>query len=473
MALRVKIIAYEAIGSPTPDFKSIAKIWIYDQDGNKVPLTYSNVIYHNYASRTAASYINDWFNDNNNPSPPYNSNDLVGVVEIQLPDSVTAVSFITLMAWPNVGGAGKALAYLSDDEGYDYQLQARFIFNIPSEQVTKQVGDSSLETIKIGGSTQSFVKVLYVDPENGNDMHTGSAGSPLKTISAAVDKCEHAGYAIYALQGTHDVTHVSSGNGTGGLYDAGKSISFIGVPGYTTFLCDGVVNTRRDHHAVSTFGPDTKLYQLTFDVKLGGRTYNYQTAVFGRDSNFTKCKVYNCVFLFDGRPSIVHDNAGANVIEVYNSTFITTDNFLPSSGGGARPKLVNCVSNFAFYNEGTRLTCAGNLVFSPTYMITSDESLWKDVGTGLDLDGSPADLGIYGGMFRWQSDAEIIIDPDDIDVHIPKNTDHIFDFQIKSPTPFHMTEETEMLQATLGTGQVFVGTVNLKEWVDIALMEVK
>jgi hypothetical protein len=467
MALRIKVVMYESIGSSTPNYKSVAKIWVYDQNGNKVTLDYTNVIRHNCVNRTSSSYINEWFNDNINSAPPYGSNDAVGLVEIQLPESVTSVSSVELWSWANTGGAGKALVYLSDNDGFDYHLKAKYTFSVPSEQVAKPLDGSGFETIKVGGKTLGFVKVLYVDPVSGDDAGAGTFDSPLRTISAAVSMCEDAGYAIYALEGTHNVTHVSSaGNGTGGLYDAGKSISFIGVPGHTVFLCDGVANNRRDHHAVSTYGSDTKAYQLVFDVKLNGRTASYAVAVFGRDSFFTKCKVYNCVFVYDGVPSIIYDNNISSVIEVYNSAFITTGNFPPSYSGGGQPKLTNCVSNFSFYNEGAMVTCANNLSFDSMYRITSDINLWKNVGTGLDLDGSAADLGVYGGIYSWYKDLEVVIlSPD---VKVPKNTDAAFSYKIYAPQPADVSEVMQMTKYPLGEGSLFVSDdIDLRLWTKI------
>lgn len=46
-------------------------------------------------------------------------------------------------------------------------------------------------------------------------------------------------------------------------------------------------------------------------------------------------------------------------------------------------------------------------VDSTTYRITDNESVWKDVGTGNDLDGTAADLGVYGGEYSWEYEADI------------------------------------------------------------------
>ena len=37
-----------------------------------------------------------------------------------------------------------------------------------------------------------------------------------------------------------------------------------------------------------------------------------------------------------------------------------------------------------------------------TYQITDNESVWKNVGTGTNPDGTQANLGVYGGEFSWE-----------------------------------------------------------------------
>lgn len=454
-----------------PNYKAIYKIWLFDQNGNKIALDYRNVIRHNYTTRNYSANINGWFNDDVNALPPYGAYEPTGLVEIQLPADVTSVSSAEIWAWGNTSGAGKVLVYVSEEGSFDYDLKGRWIFSAPSEKVSIPLDGSGFEPVKVGNKYLHFVKVLYVDPVSGDDAGSGTSSSPLKTISAAVDRCEDAGYAIFALGGTHDVTHISTSYGTGGLYDAGKSIAFIGNPGKTVFLCDGVKNTRRDQHAICTYGIDTRVYQVIFDVKLNGRTIDYHVAVFGRDNYRTNCRVYNCVFVYDGRPSIVYDNENINVIEVYNSTFIVTGDFLRSYSGGTRPKLTNCATNRAFYSEGTKVTCANYLLFDSQYRIKSDESLWKDVGTGTDLDGSIADLGVYGGEYSWYKDLEIIILTPNVSV--PKNTDVQFSYQITAPQPIDLTLLTPMSKMSLDDGNMFLSEdIDLRFWLEITRLEV-
>lgn len=57
----------------------------------------------------------------------------------------------------------------------------------------------------------------------------------------------------------------------------------------------------------------------------------------------------------------------------------------------------NCISLTSNYVTTTPL------VDATTYRITDDESVWKNVGTGTDSDGTQADLGVYSGEYSWEN----------------------------------------------------------------------
>lgn len=61
-------------------------------------------------------------------------------------------------------------------------------------------------------------------------------------------------------------------------------------------------------------------------------------------------------------------------------------------------------SDYAPYTTTYRTWYAKNKVDAETYRITDSESNWKDIGTGTDIDGSQADLGVYGGKYSWEID---------------------------------------------------------------------
>lgn len=331
-----------------------------------------------------------------------------------------------------------------------------------------------MPTININNTELNFNNVYYVDPVNGSDTNSGSVASPFKTVQKAVSVCASSWDAVYALEGTHDVTTVSGSYGKGGLDDSGKSISFVGIPNKTIFLCDGVKNTGRDHHAICTYGTGTKIYNIIFDIRMNGRTTNYMNAIFGRDYTYVKAEVYNCVFKHDGTaPSLLYDNSGgSSLIKVYNCSFDVATNFVGSYSGvtTATLTLVNSVCNRSFYNEGTKVSTLDGVSYDSEYSITS--SGWRNVGQGTDIDGTPADLGVYGGQFSWVNPNAVITIPNP-SATVLKNTDYQFDFSIKSPLTVYKTVAKAMTdEGSVGSGRILSGVIDKSQWLSIDKVEV-
>ena len=78
-------------------------------------------------------------------------------------------------------------------------------------------------------------------------------------------------------------------------------------------------------------------------------------------------------------------------------------------------KLTNCYGGYTSgygttddtWNYKTNYITSTPKVDSITYKITDDESKWKNVGTGMNPDGSQANLGVYGGEYSWEYDIDI------------------------------------------------------------------
>lgn len=328
------------------------------------------------------------------------------------------------------------------------------------------------ETIYIGSRQHTFNKVWYVAVD-GNDANDGSKDNPLLSVNTAVTKAA-TGDAIVAGEGSFDVTRIAGTYDSGGLWDGGKGLTFVGVPGKTVFICDGRRHSGRDTHCIMFTNAGTKAYHIIFDFYTNNRANNYSVAVCGNGAGTpVRGEVINCVISIIGTtaPSMTYSNDGTSTVKFTNCVFNVGQNFRGSysGGGGVRE---NCVCNYAFANEGTITTCAYNLTWDAEYRITSAESLWKNKGTGTDLDGSVADLGVYGGPYVWRKDAIIVIDAADKNAFVPKNTDHVFDFSITQPDPSYTSEETPMTTSVMGSGRVFSADLVLIEWKDITKLVV-
>jgi hypothetical protein len=257
--------------------------------------------------------------------------------------------------------------------------------------------------ITVDGQTLAFNNVYYVDAAKGVDASGyGSASAPFNTVSYAVTKCASSGDAIYAKAGVHDVTTTGGTYGFGGLYDSGKSISFFGDPAGTVFWCDGAKNTARDHHAVCTYGANTKIYNIVFDHRVNGRTTNYTVAIFGREATAINAVCYNCVFKSDAAtPYMIYDNSNTSVGSLINCSFSVKANFGASYSGGAKYSRTNVACNKSLFNDGGAYVAdLNNVTYDSSWNITS--SGWQHVGSGTNPDGSQANIGVYGGTYQWQ-----------------------------------------------------------------------
>lgn len=79
-------------------------------------------------------------------------------------------------------------------------------------------------------------------------------------------------------------------------------------------------------------------------------------------------------------------------------------------GGWQSEDVLNCYGYFAKdtmtpaidWTIGMNYIAETPQVDSVTYRITDDESVWKNVGTGTNPDGTQANLGVYGGEYSWE-----------------------------------------------------------------------
>ena len=103
-----------------------------------------------------------------------------------------------------------------------------------------------------------------------------------------------------------------------------------------------------------------------------------------------------------------------NNANLYNCISISSNAFLLRKNQ-YQVKLTNCYGNFESghltsdedWNYQTNHITKKPQVDSTTYRIIDDENIWKNKGTGEDLDESPADLGVYGGEYSWEYETDL------------------------------------------------------------------
>lgn len=247
--------------------------------------------------------------------------------------------------------------------------------------------------ITVGDKELTFNNIFYVDSTNGLDTNDGSKSSPFATVNYAVSKCATAGDAIYALAGTHDVTRIAGTYDSGGLWDDNKAISFIGKKGKTIFLCDGRKHSGRDTHCIMFKNEGTRAYQIIFDFHTGNRTLNYETSICYGGGASVRGEVHNCVIKYNTNvaPSLMYGNSTSSTIKFVNCVFDVQKNFTSSYSGIGSTTLENCITNFTFYAEGTRVNVYNQCSFDSKYHISNH----NEINLG---------VGVYSGLYRWVAD---------------------------------------------------------------------
>jgi len=286
-----------------------------------------------------------------------------------------------------------------------------------------------LPKITIGDKKLTFNNIYYVDSIKGSDTNNGSLSSPFATVNYAVSKCATTGDAVFAKAGTHDVTRIAGTYDSGGLWDDNKAISFIGERGKTIFSCDGRKHSGRDTHCIMFKNEGTRAYQIIFDFHTGnGRTLNYETSICYAGAS-VKGEVHNCVIRYNTNvsPSLMYGNSTSATIKFVNCVFDVQKNFTSSYSGIGSTTLENCVTNFTFYEEGTRLNVYNKCSFDSKYHISN----YNEVNLG---------IGVYSGLYRWVADRYLFKSKsrgysfDDIE--------HNYDFNLTSgasPSPFSVS----------------------------------
>ena len=161
----------------------------------------------------------------------------------------------------------------------------------------------------------------------------------------------------------------------------------------------------------------------------GGGSTNYRVNLYRLVWNATSAEPDNTIYL---RTDLSFYNVAFkfNFIAVSYSYFITWNstykfvnctmptavtNNLRSYDGDFKPfgyiYLINCYGGFTTsryginsdWNYKTNYITSTPRIDDTTYRITDSEEIWKNVGTGINLDGTQANLGVYGGEYSWEN----------------------------------------------------------------------
>ena len=268
------------------------------------------------------------------------------------------------------------------------------------EEIQVKIGENleilevRLENGKQVDLKNKFNKYIYIDAVNGNDDEgNGSSESPYQTLDKIADSGiieKEYTYGIILKDGTYTLsTKIFS-------LQCNKSINIIGNKNHTTLNVGGMFNNKVGGSKEYSVNFNRLIWNFTESSTQGLLCYNsitFENVVFINNKNTD-----NWGFFFPGH---------AEYFEYRNCIAIGSYN-AGLRGGGCVHKVKNCYGKFVpgfgscDWQEQTNYKTTTPQVDSTTYRITEDSSIWEDVGTGTDLDGSPADLGVYGGEYSWE-----------------------------------------------------------------------
>lgn len=235
------------------------------------------------------------------------------------------------------------------------------VFCITLFSIGTYAADNESYVVKINNTELVFTTLLYVDGSTGNDSTgDGTESNPYKTLKKAVEVCPQTGTGII-LKGEDK---------SGIVITHGKKLSIIGdYLNYKSSTTSLFYSERINEY--SPHDDDVKFYGIFFNNLETGDWYETFAV-------FKKIELYNCVFL----ESSGYSNVKVNENTFYNCYVVKTGNNNNSI------TMVNTLQA----KDGVKV--------DSNYNVTSS-TVWKNAGTGLNPDGSPAHLGVYGGPFAW------------------------------------------------------------------------
>lgn len=151
---------------------------------------------------------------------------------------------------------------------------------------------------------------------------------------------------------------------------------------------------------------------LDYNVNLYRLVWHGTQNPYNTNTLQSKLSLYNVAFKFDFESasySYFDAASSTSIIEFVNCTMPTlvTENLRTENNGLIH--LTNCYGGYATSSWGINSDWnyqTNYITTTPqvneTYQIIEEESIWKNKGTGTNPDGTPANLGVYGGEYSWE-----------------------------------------------------------------------
>ena len=245
-------------------------------------------------------------------------------------------------------------------------------------------------------------KYIYIDSTNGNDKTgNGTKANPYSTLdkiaeSRIIEKGKS--YGVVLKNGEYELTEKIFN------LDYDGEINIIGDRQNTILKVNGIYS----NYSGGKGGYCVNFYRLIWD----GNNCNNANVIMPK----TEMNLYNIAFknIASNGYSYFDPMTGTSY-KINNSVLPNNPSCMLRTSDGGIIQLTNCYGGYTSgygttdntWNYKTNYITSTPKVDSTTYKITDDESKWKNVGTGMNPDGSQANLGVYGGEYSWDYDIDI------------------------------------------------------------------
>ena len=245
-------------------------------------------------------------------------------------------------------------------------------------------------------------KKIYIDSINGNDTTgNGTEGNPYLTLAKITEEGiikNGYSYTILLMNGEYDLPNdiITLTNDNSIDIFGNKQNTIINLPNKV------IGNQANGDQNVGNIDYSLNFYRLIMKLDWNVNSSNYWRSknnvsfnnvvlmvngarMYGGILCLPKCTINNCI------------SVGNNTINIrcdVGETTLTNSYGRFSSGYGTTD---------ANWNYQTNYITTAPQVNSTTYQIIESESIWKNVGTGTNPDGTKANLGVYGGEYSWEN----------------------------------------------------------------------
>ena len=245
-----------------------------------------------------------------------------------------------------------------------------------------------------------FDKYIYIDSTNGNDTTgDGTKGKPYSTLdkiaeSGIIEKGKS--YGVVLKNGEYELTEKIFN------LDYDGEINIIGNRQNTILKVKEIYS----NYSGGKGGYNVNFYRLIWD----GNNCNNPNVIAPK----TEMNLNNILFSNIASNGYSYFFPTVEGYKINNSTLPNNPSKMLRTYNGPI-KLTNCYGGFTSgynttddtWNYKTNYITSTPKVDGTTYKITDDESKWKHVGTGMNPDGSQANLGVYGGEYSWDYNIDI------------------------------------------------------------------